>query len=873
MRQYRTALERGTVHRQLWLAPTSQAAAAVRRQLLQGGLTACFSPGITTFNQLAREVLRAGGVRVGRLEPPMLRELLRRVVESALEREALEFYADAARRPGFVDLLAEHIRELKRREIQPAALAKFRQPHTEASKHQELAAIYADYEQQLSAHRLADAESLLREACDALAAEACPAFRQLRLLVADAFTDFTSTQHRILKLLAQRAEQFIVTLQADVDLDPQSPRGRRPGHLSDQAIGEGEASGRRDLFAKTAGTLAELRRQHPEMGVRRFAPRASPWPAVDYLAQQLFRHPRHACAPWRGVAESLDRLEIIEAASAQDEIVQVARRIKRLLRGRDGVSAADIVVVFRSLAESAERVREVFSQFGIPYWLEPHERLEMVSVVKSLVALLRLDDEDWPFRGVVSVVTNNTLAEFDSRQRQAAERLVRELQVAAGRGPLLQWIEQLASDTTPVDQLSGHARRRVASAQAALPLFRLLAEGFDELPQKATASKWCAAWEKLGKRLGLATLIAVGSKGRVKTHPLVPHQDQGSDSAAWKCIREHFGALEQLDTWLGQRPRKLSRGEALAALVDVARNGSLPRVGDEVGRVRVMSALTARTITAKHVFLAGMSEQAFPAAEPAGRLATQAEYRALARAQQQMGRKDSPHAAPATTRSQDEMLLFYGALNCAEESLTISYPALDDKAQQLPASPYVTELRRVLDAVPSAKFRTTKPQLSPLAAGDAPLSIAEWRVQAVAKALAGDVSLLAGLFSASRGSSVEAGLRIVHERARGDSFGPAEGLLNSPAAAAKCAEYFGPEHLWSPSQWETYAACPYKFFLEHVLGIEPLGDLVLETDFARAAAGCTMCWRNSTATGRRSARSVVSTRSTRPPRLSNTFAS
>jgi ATP-dependent helicase/nuclease subunit B len=107
----------------------------------------------------------------------------------------------------------------------------------------------------------------------------------------------------------------------------------------------------------------------------------------------------------------------------------------------------------------------------------------------------------------------------------------------------------------------------------------------------------------------------------------------------------------------------------------------------------------------------------------------------------------------------------------------------------------------------------------------------------VAQAIAGDSRLLAGYFSheatRSVGNAIDAGLRTVHSRARRDSFGPAEGLLTSPAAAARLAARYGPKHLWSPSRWETYASCPYKFFLETVLKLEPLGDLVLETDFAR----------------------------------------
>jgi RecB family exonuclease len=80
---------------------------------------------------------------------------------------------------------------------------------------------------------------------------------------------------------------------------------------------------------------------------------------------------------------------------------------------------------------------------------------------------------------------------------------------------------------------------------------------------------------------------------------------------------------------------------------------------------------------------------------------------------------------------------------------------------------------------------------------------------------------------------MDAGLRIVDARAHGESFGAAEGLLTGKAAAGHFTRRYGPDHLWSPSQWEAYAACPFRFFLEQVLKLEPLGDLMLETDFAR----------------------------------------
>ena len=38
---------------------------------------------------------------------------------------------------------------------------------------------------------------------------------------------------------------------------------------------------------------------------------------------------------------------------------------------------------------------------------------------------------------------------------------------------------------------------------------------------------------------------------------------------------------------------------------------------------------------------------------------------------------------------------------------------------------------------------------------------------------------------------------------------------------------FGPERIWSPTQLETYASCPFRFFLERVIRIDPLPDVDL----------------------------------------------
>jgi ATP-dependent helicase/DNAse subunit B len=841
VRQYAEALQRSslaareesgsqsrpvTLPRNVWLAPNARAAAQVRAQFLDCGIGACLSPGVWTFRDLTRLILADAKVRLRPLCPAMERELLRRVVERALANDELKYFADAARRPAFIDLLADHIHELERSDIATTAYLEIRSPRANIDQHRELAFLYREYQQALTANSLTDEDGSYRAARDVLAAGKATALRQLNLVVADGFTDFTRTQHEMLHLLAARASRLLVSLISDVSAQAAS------------------ADPRTDLFSKTAATLHQLKHYHPQLALREFPARPIDWPALDHVLRHIFRNPNQVPAPSAEATESLDRFQVVAGASVQDEIVQIARRIKDRLVTAEA-RPGDIVVVFRSLPDVAPRVREVFDQFGIPYSLASNLPVATAPIVNTLLNLLRLDEENWPFRRLVSIITNNMMAAFDGPARQSAEWLVRELQFADGREQLLTRVERLAANQTPPAQLSETLAQRVSAAQTALPLFQLLAKSLDDLPRAATPNDWCLALARLISQLGIS---------------------EAMDTAAWRALETHFAALERLDTWLDSPPRQLSRRDVISAVIDLSKHESLSPEHDDVGRVRVVAAPAVRTMSAKHLYLAGMSEQSFPAPERPGQLGADGEYRFLERATDQAWAAIASQGPPPATRSQEEMLLFYEVLSRAEQSLTISYPALDDKAQDLPPSPYVLEIQRVFGGPIPGPLKPAAPQLSPVPSrtgepsrtsssskhsASAPTSSqcrsargtysnAEWRLQAVARAIDSegpDRRPLAGIFaseSARRlGRAIDAAMRIIDARAHGESFGPAEGLLTSPAVAARLAGKFGPDHFWSPSQWEAYAVCPYKFFLEDVLKLSPLGELVLKTDSAR----------------------------------------
>src|SRR5262245_2477978 len=114
LRQYRDAVCRagpqGEFDRALWLAPTSRTAATVRQQLTDG-LDACLTPGVMTFDQLTKLILTSGEAPPSTFIPASTaRELLRRALQSLVDQKRLSHFRDAARRAGFVDLVATHLR-------------------------------------------------------------------------------------------------------------------------------------------------------------------------------------------------------------------------------------------------------------------------------------------------------------------------------------------------------------------------------------------------------------------------------------------------------------------------------------------------------------------------------------------------------------------------------------------------------------------------------------------------------------------------------------------------------------------------------------------------------------------------------------------
>jgi ATP-dependent helicase/DNAse subunit B len=287
-------------------------------------------------------------------------------------------------------------------------------------------------------------------------------------------------------------------------------------------------------------------------------------------------------------------------------------------------------------------------------------------------------------------------------------------------------------------------------------------------------------------------------------------------------------ASDKLATWLKRRPPELDGQAAVKTLLDILQSERIGHAGDELGHVRVVSASSIRSLTIPYLFLAGLSEKAFPPPDREDRLYSEAEYGRLIEA-------GLPFVA-RSERTREEMLLFYEAVTRATKRLYLSYPALDESAQPLLPSPF---LREVEDAFGEGCIpRVECVDLRPVPSDEEPITPAEFRVKAIDMALHGNVAMFAGWLRQQRTAGdhalpiipLVAGLELIHDRQDRESFGPSEGMLRSPESHCYLAARYSSRHTFAATDLERYASCPFRFFLERILKIEPLDDLALEFD-------------------------------------------
>ncbi|MDA1213313.1 MAG: PD-(D/E)XK nuclease family protein [Planctomycetota bacterium] len=816
----RTAHENRHCGSTVWLAPTRKACRAIERNLLATDLAVCSRPQVMTFEDFAEKILIHAvlsrsvdhNLPISNLER---RWIFRQLLDRLLADGQLPHFSVVSKTTGFLDLVIEFVVELKREELWPESFQEICRRRGERPADRELGLIYAEYQRLLQKCQRYDAEGRFWLARSLVLDGHWQPFDRLDLVIVDGFTDFTSPQHEILEALIRHSEQTAISLPFDPDDE------------------------RQDLFSKSQGTyqrLQELKKRDVTIheSVLKLAVTETPLSIQDLFAKSLFAITR-TLEP----ASSMASIEIVETLGPQSELQLIAERVKTLLR--TGVPAKDIVVSYRSLSDSAERLRDVFDAAEIPCDSELEETCERHPLLKSLVALLQLEVEDWPFDRLTFLVGSSHFRPlWQSWNPDTSPRIIaRQLRRRKLSGERLAILHGLAQAARQYEQREPR-RRDSADAievQQTLEWLNRLSETLDLLRTPTTLSGWIDRLVTLVQKLGFTRSVAPTQNDATAEHDrhdlatweyikrilydLVPYEEIFADTAT---------ASEKTTSKKGHRKSEVAKRLALADFLlylnDLFRSTPLLTTKSATSSVRILSAQSVRHLEVPYLFLPGMNEGSFPNQRRENCLYGEQERAQL----RQLG---VPFSIMQMHRH-DEMNLFYSVVTRVRKELVLSYSSVDSAGQPLYPSPYVTAVKELFRE-DSRRVRTYG-RLDPIPDAAHVLTDADLRIRAVADVYNRKGGLFRAVWERQTSRPIATNILASAEmaaRRRKKPFSTYEGMLREPQSHEFLRKTYPADHEYSATELEEYATCPFRFFLKSILHVEPLESPEPETNHLR----------------------------------------
>lgn len=487
-------------------------------------------------------------------------------------------------------------------------------------------------------------------------------------------------------------------------------------------------------------------------------------------SRSLFEVERRFGEPLEGRGDPVEPdggIELLASAGELAEAEAVGGAIARLLD--DGEPAGEIAVVLRQPDALGPLYRRVFARFGIPAAVQADLDVTRTLTGAGLIALLEAAVGAQRAEDVLAYLRTPGL---DSQGRvDWFERRIR-------RGRLG------GADEAIDDWNSGETRRELAEIQRLRE-----ATGPDLLREAARQARWIAE----GAQRGAGAVAA---------------EDRSLELRAGAEIERAL--LELADLGLDVDPARLA-----ATVRDLA--VPLWR-GPTEGRVRVISPYRARARRVRHLFLCSLQDGDFPRRDSGGPLLSDDARSALA-------------LRPRVKAEAEDRYLFALALSRPKRRLWLSWRLADDEGGAAARSPFVDEVRELLDPPLPEELEERDDALTAEAGGRgiaesvfAPDSAPS--EDELARALAARVGTPG---AASAGPTGEEGTEPgVRERVAA-RLGAAAGVTTpervqpGPLGLPAVLEQIASKDLFGPSTLEEFATCPYRWFVQHELNPQRIG--------------------------------------------------
>lgn len=752
-----------------------------------------------TFYELYSRLLKVAGRPARRLSETARMALLRTVLRSLSAQGTLTVYGQIAETPGFVRIVADFIYELKQNRVDPGRFLAVADVSGRA-KDRDLARIYAEYQNQLIAHRLVDREGEGWLALSELEAGVVPL--ALDLLVVDGYDEFNPLQARLLLRLSALARQTFITLAT--------------------APGREDTAGRR--FARA---LAELQKATAEQNIEliietRHGVNPQQHLAIRHIVAQVFQP---TVTPFRVG----DTVTLIEAPDPAREAAAVLRRVKRLLL--TGCRPDDVLIALRDWPRYAGHFAALGTAYGIPLALHFSDTLARSPAVAALLQALDLPASDFRRRDLLDTLRSPYFA-IPGLDTSAVDRLERISLAYAVVGGRAEWLAAIARAThePPLGEDQEAEADVLLTEVESQELAAALDKFFNAITPLARASvgvyvRWLDALigqdddpDADNEAAPADYSLNMLAQARRETVPEIAARDLTALDQLKRALRGLLAVEALLGTLAGSEDvdaeRFLDELRALTASAPVEREPS------RAGQVLVTTVTDARGLPHRHVFIPGLSEGVFPAAIAEDPLYLDTERQALSAA--------GVYLETAAERATDESL-FLQLVGQASQTLTLSRPTVQDGAPWIASHLWRAVAQTLADA--DELVRAHRVSLNAVVEPDEAASLAEAALAAAsslsAPALALDATALYNWLRAVHPAfwgRIDRARQAELSRMSRRPHNHYSGRLRDLELVDRAAAAVGPSRVWSASQFNDLGACGFRFFAKRLLGLQALQE-------------------------------------------------
>ncbi len=787
----------------LILLVPEQASLQMERSLIRDPeLRAVHRAEVLSFRRLAFRVLTEQGDGGRSAISPAARSMLLRLV-CKRSADALQYYRNTERFPGFLDRLGHTITELIEGSVSPDELQTIGDEAEDGHRRlrfHDLALLYKGYLSELGDRRC-DPSQYLDIARERMGG--CGWLHGCVVWV-DGFAGYTRQEEGVLVELAKLAES--VTLSALLD-----PNDAAHTHGA-------EVPG--DLFGKTRRTMDQLAGRFDEAGVavgdrvvlsdapRRFQSGS----ALALVESRLFAGERRGSGVVSGdeLPVAGDGVRLVEAVDRRTEVDYIVSEILELVRRPvNPIRFRDIAIIVRDLEPYHALLSASLSARDIPYFIDLRRSMNHHPLVMLVRCLLEIAMDDYPLATVRDLLKTGLVQPVGD-----AADLLENVLLASGASGRTIWTgprwrvspqgptQSESSDNELADRIHG---LRGAFLQSVDPWVVAATKSVEQ-----RGVEWAGMLRGVLEHLNVERIIKVWAD----------EADGDGDLDLGEMHRQVLGDVDDLlgdiETTLGTELLTLSElGSSIQAALDSLTVGLTPPMLDQV---LVGAVERSRHPEIKVAFIPGLNDGLFPG--------TPAEDPILGDKDRDCLESVGIGLAPdRRQRILDESMLFYVAATRPSERLCVSYARADEMGRELRPSPYLDELKSVL------------PDLR-LSDVDEPLRTrALWNVQTVR-----DLSGAMGHEFRTRTCESGDDLNLrkiwnpreiwnqVYLLSRGDGLLRAElgevlgqYVRATPVTLSEstAGRLFVSPLRSSVSALETFAACPFKYFVQHTLRLKP----------------------------------------------------